>query len=382
MGGGGALFALPQEYRLGAECQHSNPRGYIAINYRYQASLGYRTSRLLLSNDTQHRRYTVQLRPGTHNLYLYHARIGFAPHTLHLPDADYGLTEFSIHCGVISSADNEALYAGLDLLLDPKSRQLWRRAEWQIFRWHLYPDIIIIDTATFAVLSHFFKRLAFYTEKVGYQGTIPAEEELAGRYAWRGHNYNAQGLAAFFQEARRLKIALNSSEQLLLQILLQEKLVIELNGVFLPGRGGILGISWQSPPAARHVILAHEMLHGIFYSVTAFRAAILSHWNALPDYHREAWRELLRSLTYTPTDRYLMVNEFHAYLLMHGRSASPARLHGLAARAVSLGNAPHLQRLIDEDPTAFAQSSTEAARALRDHSGLESPNLWALQLVQ
>ena len=368
---------------LDAACRNTD-QSYIKLTYNYRAPLGNRHARLLLYGDTEQASYHLQLRQGTQELYLYLARLNFIPHSVEIPDADSGLQNLQAQCETIEgqkSTPFTAIVGGQDLLLDPASRQLWRRADWQLFRWQLYPQILIIDTATYAQLSHFFKRLAFYLEKADHHGTLLEEQLLAGRYAWRGHNYSAQGLAHFFQEARRLKMSLNSSEQILLEIALQEGLVIESAGYLLAGRGGILGVSWESPSTARASILAHEMLHGIFYSVPAFRDAIYSYWQRLLPFERRAWQELLHSLSYNPSDRYLMVNEFHAYLLMYSSAIAPFRLQSIAVRALQLGGRPALRRLMHEKPDSFEENRAMVARALRQHTALQSPNLRALRLL-
>ncbi len=370
---------------LDAACHTNVDQSYIKLSYNYRSPIGYRHARLLLHGEQTEASYHLQLRPGRQELYLYLARLSFVPHSLEIPDADSGLQELQAQCQKLPESGEiapfTAIIGGQDLLLDPASRQLWRRADWQLFRWQLYPQILIIDTAGYAQLSHFFKRLAFYLEKEDHHGTLLEEQALAGRYAWRGHNYSAQGLASFFQEARRLKMPLNSSEQLLLEIALQERLVIESNGYLLPGRGGILGVSWESPPTARASILAHEMLHGIFYSVPAFRNAIHTHWQRLVPFERRAWQELLHSLSYNPADRYLMVNEFHAYLLMYSRAIAPFRLQSIAARALQAGGRPALRRLMREKPDSFEENRAKAAQLLRQHTALQSPNLQLLRLL-
>ena len=84
------------------------------------------------------------------------------------------------------------------LLYDPEH---WRQPDYELFSWTRFPGILIMDTASYAVQSRFFKRLAFYVEKRGYRGRLIPEEEFAGLHGFNAHDYRAEDLARFDVDA-------------------------------------------------------------------------------------------------------------------------------------------------------------------------------------
>jgi len=43
----------------------------------------------------------------------------------------------------------------------------WRDKRYEVFRWDVFPQILIFDTANYDVQDQLFKRLAFFVEKAG-----------------------------------------------------------------------------------------------------------------------------------------------------------------------------------------------------------------------
>ena len=249
-----------------------------------------------------------------------------------------------------------------------------------LYSWHYNPRILIFDTEKYAVLSQLFKRLAFFIEKEGYSGTIYEEAELANQYAWRGHNYNGTGLAEFYNTARSHNTTLNEYETLLLEIILTHKIILERNGLYFAGEGGVLGVSRESSPFARQIISRHELLHGVFYSYPDFREAAYQHWLGLAPEVQDGWREILRLLTYDPSSDYLVINEMQAYLLAKPLEASVAEIDA-AARRVAVNTPEHadLMEIFLRDNNREIRRSAEFLRAvLQIITGLEAGKLSTL----
>ena len=55
------------------------------------------------------------------------------------------------------------------------SQSSWRNKEYELFQWEQFPGILFFDTANYKIQDDFFKRLAFFTEKTGYVGTLASD---------------------------------------------------------------------------------------------------------------------------------------------------------------------------------------------------------------
>jgi hypothetical protein len=105
----------------------------------------------------------------------------------------------------------------LDILSYPV--ESWRDRRFELFRWDRFPEILIFDTASFAVQNRFFHRLAFFVEKAGFRGRLSPDAEITGLHGWNAHNYRAEDLANFFETARRTNFPLLPEERELQSIL-------------------------------------------------------------------------------------------------------------------------------------------------------------------
>lgn len=205
-------------------------------------------------------------------------------------------------------------------------RELWRREEFELFAWSVYPNILWTDHRDYGTQSRMFTRLAFFVEKRGYQGRLLTDAEVESRHGWNAHNYRPEGLAEFFNTAEAMDFPLNREELALLEIVAARGLLVknengQAGARWLPGRGGILSISQESFPALRRLLTVHEAMHGVFYEEPAFRRTAFDYWDSvLSQREREFWQLFFSWMTYDPGDRYLMVNEFQAYLLQQGEA--------------------------------------------------------------
>lgn len=225
---------------------------------------------------------------------------------------------------------------GLSELRDSTSAA-WRQPEFELYRWAAFPDILWIDSRDYATQARFFRRLAFFVEKRGFQGQLLTNEELATRHGWNAHNYRPEGLVAFFNAADAARFPLNPEEELLRTIALRHGIVVASpDGTLAVGEGGILAVSQESVGALRRLLVTHEALHGFFYEVDELRDGSFALWDALPEVERAYWRDVLAFISYEPTDRYLIVNEFQAYLLQYPLSELEGYFRGVLPGRVRL----------------------------------------------
>jgi hypothetical protein len=241
-----------------------------------------------------------------------------------------------------------------------------------------------MDTRSYAVQSRFFKRLAFFVEKRGYRGRLVSNEEFADLHGFNAHDYRAEDLARFFQQVREELFPLNPEEELLKEILLTNGIIRD-DGIFSPGRGGILSISRSSYPMLRRHLLTHECAHGMFFSLPEFREASFQAWDRLSDQEQEFWKLFFRWVGYDTEDPYLTVNEYQAYLFQQPRSGVRYYFTDLtASRLISSypGQAPWVQELIRSDPERFTRAFDDLENSLVRIAGLEGGRVIELESAE
>jgi hypothetical protein len=191
----------------------------------------------------------------------------------------------------------------------------WRSAAAEVYRWTRFPDILIVDSASFAVQDRLFSRLAYYLEKSGFRGRLLTNAQLAGRHGWNAHDYGAAGLADFFSAAVATSFPLNPEEIALRRLSLQEGIIFASRSGYDPGKGGILGISQSSSRVERELLLTHESFHGVFFSSAEYRDFCQGLWDSLSPELRSFYESFLGSLGYDIGAPTLVINEFQAYLM-------------------------------------------------------------------
>lgn len=261
--------------------------------------------------------YELRLRPGNHSVFVHPTSPLSEPETLVIQSSEKGFSVGGVRPTDAGGRDSTSpIPADLSTLIDYPQR-LWRQGEYEVFQWSLYPGILVVDSADYAVQSRFFKRLAFFTEKVGFRGEILSDEQMAGRHGYNAHNYSGEGLAAFFSAAATSRIALHDEEILLRDLALRHGIIVSGDGEFAAGSGGVLGVSRQSDevPGLRRLLLTHEAYHGVYYADPDYVEAVAALWGGLSDDERQFWRLYLSGLQYDVSDPYLLQNEYHAYLL-------------------------------------------------------------------
>ncbi len=204
--------------------------------------------------------------------------------------------------------------ADLPRVLDAP-RSAWRSSSVEVYRWDRFPDILIVDCASFAVQDRMFTRLAYFLEKRGYRGRLLVNSQLAGRHGWNAHDYGAAGLAAFFTAAQASSFPLNPEEMAVRRLSLDVGIIRASRDGYVAGRGGLLGISRSSSRIERELLLTHESFHGIFFSSAEYREFCQELWDSLPPELKSFYETFLDSLGYDISTPTLVVNEFQAYLM-------------------------------------------------------------------
>ena len=66
------------------------------------------------------------------------------------------------------------------LILNYKTEN-WRTVDYELFEWDRYHKILFFDTRNYDIQNNFFRRMAYFVEKKGYQGKLLTDEELEGK---------------------------------------------------------------------------------------------------------------------------------------------------------------------------------------------------------
>jgi hypothetical protein len=265
---------------------------------------------------TGERTFTVDLRPGEHELILYPEAEGIRIDSVSIATETRGLSIVWIEPRPADLAPREPIRIDLGALLrHPQSS--WRHSSFEVFSWSLYPQILVIDTDNYETQARFFKRLAFFVEKEGYRGRILSNHELEGLHGYNAHNYNAEGLASFYSHVADSEITLNAEELVLRSILLDAGTIVRAGDEFRPGTGGVLGVSQESAstPGLQRLLLGHEGLHGAYYMEPGYVEATELQWAGLSEDEQRYWLLLLDGMHYDVSDEYLVKNEYQAYLM-------------------------------------------------------------------
>lgn len=259
----------------------------------------------------------------------------------------------------------------------------WRREEYELFAWNLFPNILIFDTRDYDVQAGFFKRLAFYVEKKGYTGQLLTDEGLKGKHGWNAHDYRSIDLASFFQAAADRRFALGEKEILLREVLLSNGIIgyDDEKGLYLPNEGGVISISQSSTPYLRELFLIHEGMHGIFFTASAYRNEIFSLWEEFSLQMKTYWDQFFRWMSYDADNLYLVVNEVQAYLLQ--QLTEKAEYYFRNHRSVpALLDDPRdggiIQDLLGRDDTPFQDAAEKIREKLYAATGIWHDRLFCL----
>ncbi len=256
-------------------------------------------------------------------------------------------------------------------------KEAWRHDDYELFEWEQFPGLLFFDTANYKVQDDFFKRLAFFTEKTGYIGTLVSDRDLAGQHGFNAHDYRSETLAAFFTLAEATGFPLNKKELLLRDILLHNGIIEKAANGYGAGYGAVISLSQESAMYLRNTFIAHEGFHGIFFVDEEFRSQVAGvYQNADPQALRFLHRyfSLYASLNYNINDTYLMHNEFMAYVMQQSVGRTGAYFaDNLARRGSMLRSEPELCAYIQSSKgEGFRVASEALSKYVFGRWGLEA----------
>lgn len=264
------------------------------------------------------------------------------------------------------------------LILNYKTSQ-WRTADYEIYEWDRFPQILFFDTRNYEVQDRLFRRLAFFVEKQGYKGKLLTNEELGDMHGYNAHDYSAESMARFFNKATELNFTLNEEELLLKRILIHNGL-FEDDGIYVKANeGGLVSISRESPGWSRTNLLAHEGWHTIFFRDAEFRNYVSAVFYTFDPTSRDFLIDYFKSqpsLGYDTNDEYLMHNEFMAYIMQQRLSEVAKYFVHLANRSTVIEFTPQLASyIIKTEGRGFEDAATALNDFVFDKYGIVCGNI-------
>ncbi|HTX74397.1 MAG TPA: hypothetical protein VMC79_16315 [Rectinemataceae bacterium] len=187
--------------------------------------------------------------------------------------------------------------------------------DFDLYRWDRFPAVLVFDFRDYAAQDRYLKRIAFFTEKIGFRGRLASDREIATLHGWNAHDYRPADLAAFFQAARSSNFPLNAEERDLQAILVRHGIIVDEGGQLRAGDGAFISISRESPAYLRTQLIVHESTHAIFFVDPDYRSFVFSAWASIGEDERWFWKLYFSWAGYDTSSEYLMANEFQAYLL-------------------------------------------------------------------
>ncbi len=306
---------------LSAEADKESYQVQIEVDYDYRGSAKKEYEIVIFSKDHE-KSFGLNARRGGKNIFFYSDSLGFVPEGIRFENSDsyFDVTGIGINSfSKMAPADFAPVPADIGTMLT-YSISAWRRDDFEVFSWNLFPDILLIDFRDYALQSASLKRLSFFVEKDGFTGRLLDNKVLSGLHGWNAHDYRAESLAEFFNKAEDENFELNPEELILRDLLLGNKIIAKSGTEYIPLSGGILAYSQESSPRLRRLFITHEGYHGIFFSDLQFAADVKGIWNNLEEPEKEFWYNFLGWKRYETEDSYLVANEFMAYLMQQNIS--------------------------------------------------------------
>lgn len=194
-----------------------------------------------------------------------------------------------------------------------------------VFRFRPDPLILVVDCPGLREQGMMFDRLAALIEKAGeprdrvlseaeFKAVLAAVHSTVGTYYY-GDDYPASAMRRFFRLAAAEKLTLTPEE-------LRLKHILHRAGFLKPGANGAVISIPQAGPGhrvtlhVRAVILRHELSHGAFFTLPAYRKFVYHFWNdVMTGQERAGFQAFLAREGYDPNEHELIVNETQAYLV-------------------------------------------------------------------
>ena len=341
------------------------------------------SGKLTLENGSRTAKLNFFIGPEPENVNIYETTAGFIPKRIRITgNCDLYSAALTENGDILSPRQADIGHIIFSAFTPPEDRS------WDLYRWNLLPETLIFDTADYDVQAKFFKRLAFFVEKPGFVGTLVSDENLEGRHGWNAHDYKADDLAAFFSKAERDQFGLNDEELLLKEILLKNGVILREEGGYGEGRGVVLSVSRETLPNWRYRFLTHECLHSIFFTSEDYRNDIDEVFSGLNPDETEFWKKLLDYRGYDVKNRYLLVNEFMAYMLQQPEQEAVDYFKTFMYKRLTAAR-PRERAFVDsfetENSETFRTTSRKLGRVLHEYTGREAgqlANLYPADLPQ
>lgn len=297
------LFLLLQSLLTFAQEQQVSAQKWIRLSYQTSSPGGQLS---LLNEDTKETLYTIKTYKGNHEL-----DIPLLPGTYDPKDKLAIISsDRSLKNTEIKEPPSDIMLTDIAVILQQNPAE-----PLAVYRWAALPDFLILDFETYKLQSAYLRRIAFFAEKPGYVGRIADPAELADKHDWNAHDYPAKALAAFYTTAKKQDIPLLAEEEELLNILLASSILSKSTEGYEPLSGGIISISRESYPQLKKLLLIHESLHALYFSLPSLRADIYNTWEALTPDTIKTFTAFMDWMNYDTNKYPLVATEFFAYML-------------------------------------------------------------------
>ena len=343
------------------------------------------------------RSFRMYVKRGNNTVYLYSRSLGFTPRSVEISlpafaeleeeKSDALVGDFSVRSVTMEQVpmyaeeSPEPLPADMGTVLRYDQND-WRRSDWELFSWSVFPRMLVFDFKNYAIQARFLKRLAFFVEKQGFTGELHSNEVIGELHGWNAHDYRAKDLAAFFDKAVRQNFPLNKEERILAQILVENGILRRQGEGYAAGRGGFISISRESSSRLRYLLLTHEGAHGLFFASEEYRDRISEIWRSLSDVEKRFWHRFLGWRNYNVDDRYLVENEFQAFLMQQHISHTDTYFKEyILPRYITVfpEHEEEMRRLLEKHPNHFVLSTRKVSDAARETAGVTAGDLLRLR---
>jgi len=338
---------------------------------------------------------SLSVSPPKQTLTLMEGVVGFAPERL-VVEGSSGLLVSDIRFEPSGLAPRQDDRGPTPVPADPGTvllyrQEYWRNPGYELFAWNLFPKILILDFADYAVQAKFFRRLGFYQAVKGESGRVEEEEYYKGRHVYNAHAYGPEDLASFFELAREKGVRLNQEEELLKNIALKSGLLVVRDGRLRPGEGAVTSVARETPTAhLRRQLLTHEVAHGLFFAIPEFREGCFRTWADLAPGELEFFKLFLGNKGrldrrpgydgYDTENKTVTVNEFQAHVLQLERQEATGYGDWYMGQMIWLipDRRKQLEAFRRENPAVFGHARDRLVELLFRTTGLYDGNIYVV----